>query len=404
MFNLGISRYLSPSTAQVLAKAGSFATNTTTGNQSITGVGFQPKVVLFFLNRRVSDGTAADAMIGFGVGISSSARRAAGFLSPDALTTSANTAWNRNNSCFYISGNVIAADFVSQDSDGFTFNITSNTPGEATIINYLALGGDGLTNVAVGTIAARTTTGNEAYTGVGFQPTALMLFAGKWSTDSLDTNTNGAFTLGFGTSNTERGVVGERSRNGSNPQVARHRQSTSKIAVSLSDSGVFTEVDLNSLDSDGFTLNHTTASGTADIMYYLALRGPQFKVGSFNQPTSTGTQQITGMGFDPKALMLLSANDVSANNDATNNNGQISLGWGTSSSARGSMFAGDLTGVSPTQADKDLDRTKIIKLFSPGTPTLNAAADLDGFISGGAELNWTTVDATARQVLYLAIG
>jgi hypothetical protein len=385
------------------AKAGSFALNGTTGNQAITGVGFQPKVVLFLWNRLLADGTDVEGAINFGVGISSSARRAAGFRSTDNSASSANAAWNRNNSCIFING-LIVVDFVSQDSDGFTINVTTNTPANAIIVNYLALGGTDLTDVAVGTIAAKTTTGNEPYTGVGFQPTALMLFAGKWSTDQLDTSTNGAFTFGFATSSAARGAVGERSRNGSNPQVSRHRQSTSKVAVSLTDAGVFTEADLVSFDSDGFTLNYTTAGGTADIIYYLALRGPQVKVGALDQPTSTGNQTTSGIGFTPKALILASANDTSANNDATNNNGQVSIGWGTSSSARGSMWAGDLTAVSPTQTDKDLDRTKIIKMLSPGTTTLNAAADLDSFAGDQFVLNWTTVDATARQVLYFALG
>lgn len=386
------------------AHTGSFAATGTTGTQAITGVGFQPKVVQFFYNRRVTDGTTGDAFIGYGVGISSSARRATAFLSADASTSSSNVAVNRNNSCIYFPGAIVVADFVSQDADGFTINWTTNTPGEATIVNYLALGGASLTDVAVGTITAKTTTGNEAYTGVGFQPTALLVFAGKWSTDQLDAGTNGAFTFGFATSSTARGAVSERSRNASNPQVAKHRQSTSKIAISLTDAGVFTEADLVSFDADGFTLNYTTAGGTADVVYYLALRGPSVKVGAFNQATSTGSQATTGVGFQPKALLLASANNTSANNDATNNNGQVSLGWGTSSTARGSIWAGDVTGVSLTQADKDLDRAKILKLFSPGTPTLNAAADLVTFDSDGFTLNWITADATARQILYFAIG
>jgi hypothetical protein len=230
------------------------------------------------------------------------------------------------------------------------------------------------------------------------------LSAGKWSTDTLDTSTNGAFTFGFAASSTSRGVVGERSKNAANPQIAKHRQSTSKVAISLSDAGVAGEADFVSFDSDGFTLNYTTAPATADIMYYLALRGPQVAVGALNQPGSTGNQTTSGLSFTPKALILASANNTSANNDATNNDGQVSIGWGTSSTARGSIWAGDLTGVSPTQADKDLDRTKILKMFTPGTPTLNAAADLDSFGSGQFVLNWTTVDATARQVLYFALG
>jgi hypothetical protein len=294
-------------------------------------------------------------------------------------------------------------DLVSMDADGFTLN-WSFVDGGSQLINYLALGGTSLSNVGLGTIAAKTTTGNQAYTGVGFQPTALMLFAGKWSTEPLNTNTNGAFTYGFATSSSARGAVAQRSKNSVNPQVAKHRQSASKVAISLTDAGVFTEADFVSFDADGFTLNYTTSGGTADTIYYLALRGPSVKVGTFNQATATGNQATSGVGFTPKALLLLSGNDTSANNDNTLADAQISIGAASSTTERFSLWTGERDAVSPTDADRNLDQTKAIKLFSAGTPTLNAAADLNSFDSDGFTLNWTTADATARQVLYFAIG
>jgi hypothetical protein len=403
MFNLGTSRYFSPSTAQTLAYAGSFGINTTTGNQSITGMGFQPKVVLFKYNRRIVDGSAGEAIFGFGVAISSSSRRAVGAYSQNGLTASANNIWNRNDRCIYIGGNTISADFVSHDNDGFTINVTSNTVAESMAVSYLALGGDALTDVYLGTGANRTTAGTQDYTGVGFQPTALITFSGKFTTEPLDSTTSGNAFLGFATSSTERGFVAWRTVNNANPNQTLHAQSTQKVVGFTSNMSL--GADFDSFLSDGFRLSYPgSGAASTDMFYYLALKGAQFKVGAFNQPTSTGVQQVTGMGFTPKALVVLSANDVSANNDASNNDAKVSLGWGTSATERGTMYAGDLHNVSPTQAHRDLDRTKILKLFSPGTPTLNAAADLDGFISGGAELDWTTVDATARQVLYLAIG
>src|SRR5688572_19917506 len=256
------------------AKVGSFTANGATGNQAVSGVGFQPTLVIFWWDLRISDGTGADFSFGLGVGISSSDRRAVGNYSADALTSSTNAAWNQSGHCIYGSGGTPRADFVSQDGDGFTVNwVVAST----TIINFLALGGADLANVKSGAIAAKTTTGNQAYAGIGFQPTALILFAGKCSTDPLDQLTNGAAMIGFATSATERGCVSWRNKNGVNPQVAKHRQSKSKCAISVTDAGVFTEADFVSFDSDGFTLNFTTAGGTADALYYIALRGPQFK-------------------------------------------------------------------------------------------------------------------------------
>jgi hypothetical protein len=399
----GVKSYGGGGGGTLSAKVGSLTEPGATGNQAITGVGFQPSVVLFWWNRLSSDGNGPDAGIGFGVGISSSARRAIDFRSTDNTSPSVNSAANRSAQCIYLAGAAASADFVSQDSDGFTVNWTVVTGGNI-VVNYLALGGSALTNSAVGTITAKTSTGSQAYTGVGFQPTSLLLYAGKWSSEPLDSATNGAFTFGAATSATARGLTAQRSKNGSNPQVAKHRQSTGKIAALLTDTGAATEADFTSFDADGFTLNYTAAAGSADSIYYLALRGPSVKVGAFNQATSTGNQATTGVGFQPKALILFSANDTGANNDTTVADGTLSMGAATSSTARFAIWAGDLNNVSPTQSDKNLDRTKIIKLFTPGTPTLNAAADLVSLDADGWTLNWTTADATARQIIYFAIG
>ena len=383
----------------LLAKAGSFTGSGSTGNQSITGVGFQPKVVLFRYNLQTSTGSAADSVIGFGVGVSSSDRRVSGDYSNNNLSTSTHDAWNQPTYCIYAPSGNPRADFVSLDSDGFTINWASAS---SMIVQYLALGGDGLTNVKTGAASAKTTTGNQSYTGVGFQPTALIVFAGKFSTSPLDQSTNGSGLFGFATSSSARGMVAWRNQNGSNPQVAKHRQSTQRI---LSTTTTFTEADFVSFDSDGFTLNYTTAGGSADVFYYLALRGPQVKVSSFNQATSTGNQSLTGAGFTPKASIMVSANDVSANNDAAQAHARASFGWATGTSARASFWIGETDNVSPTVAYRNLDSTKLIKLMTESaSPTVNAAADHVSFDSDGETINWSTADSTARQILVLWIG
>jgi len=197
-------------------------------------------------------------------------------------------------------------------------------------------------------------------------------------------------------------MVAWRNVNGSNPQVAKHRQSTQRI---LSTTTTFTEADFVSFDSDGFTLNYPTAGGSADVFYYLALRGPQFKVSSFNQATSTGNQSITGAGFTPKASIMISANDVSGNNDAAQAHARASFGWATGTSERSSFWIGETDNVSPTVARRNIDTTKLIKMMTESaSPTVNAAADHVSFDSDGQTINWTTADGTARQIIVLWIG
>jgi hypothetical protein len=66
---------------------------------------------------------------------------------------------------------------------------------------------------------------------------------------------------------------------------------------------------------------------------------------------------------------------------------------------------GETDNVSPTVASRNLDRTKLIKMMTEGaSPTVQAAADHVSFDSDGQTINWTTADATARQIIVLWIG
>jgi len=102
---------------------------------------------------------------------------------------------------------------------------------------------------------------------------------------------------------------------------------------------------------------------------------------------------------------MISANDVSANNDAYQAHARASFGRATGTSERASLWIGETDSVSPTVASRNLDRTKLIKLRTEGaSPTVNAAADHVRFDSDGQTIKWTTADATARQILVLWIG
>ena len=340
----------------------------------------------------------------FGAAVSSSDRRVGSDNANHGVTPSNHGTAQQNTSCIFYSGLSRSADFVSMDGTNFVIDWTA-APATAIIVNFIAIGGSALTNYKTGIITAKTTTGNQGYTGFGFQPDGMLGFCGKWATpETFNLVTNGASVFSFLHNSSERGYVAWRSRNSANPSVARRRQSKTKAAGSLTDTGVFTEADLVSMDSDGTTWNYTTAGGTADIMYHYAFKGPQVKVGSLSQPTSTGTQSID-VGFSPKLVLLMSANDIASNDDTQLNDMQISWGAGSASNKRGCMWWGEVTGQAPTICKGDLDRTKIIKLYTVGsTPTLNAAADLDSFGSTTFVLNWTTVDSTQREILYMAIG
>jgi hypothetical protein len=389
----------------VSAKAGSFAQPGSTGNQSQSGFGFQPKVVLFWMSGLTADGSLPHTQFSWGAAASSSQRWWVGGDTKDNNTDHSASRRFTAGHCIGIldpvgtGGTILAeADFVSMDSDGFTINWTT-VDATARIVNYLALGGSTLTNVFVGNDTTPSSAIPKAYTGVGFQPDAVFLFnpnavptlpaselgtprpALSWAT-AADARTSGGTLQGGG-------LVAATVQDGS--------------AIWVTNLGATADVQratLDSFDADGFTLDHSVAA--TSHLFYVALKGATFKSGTLTQPTSTGTQTISGLGIQPAALLLASA--CKAANAAIDTGGQRqAIGAASGPAARWTQWFG-ANNVNPTEADQILARDAVLMMATPGTPTEDAEADLDSFTADGFILDWVNVDATQREVNYLAIG
>jgi hypothetical protein len=128
--------------AQVLTKVGSFVPPTTgprPQNYSVTGVGFQPKAVIFFWTAQTTPGFANNALVGYGFATGPGSERAVNFLSDDNTaggTNAKRAQWD--NRCVVVTntsalGTVNAyGSFVSMDADGFTPAGFGAAPGSST--------------------------------------------------------------------------------------------------------------------------------------------------------------------------------------------------------------------------------------------------------------------------------
>ena len=162
----------------LLAKVGSFAQATSTGNQQVTGLGFAPEWIVFFGNSLTADGSQVDSEFFFGAATSSTSRYVSGYLTDDGVTTTTVGCHQTDALCIRTisgAGTVLsAADFVSMDANGFTVN-WSTADATARVVNYLALGGTDLTNSNNGSQVTSGSTGNVGYTPYSFQPKVLLL-------------------------------------------------------------------------------------------------------------------------------------------------------------------------------------------------------------------------------------
>jgi hypothetical protein len=173
------------------AKVGSFDTGTDVVSSSVivTGVGFQGKVAIFWWSGRTGSSDAvgsAHALRGIGFAISSSSRRAVTTRSEDAATSSDTAKGHYDSACVVVfSGTANAVDglldFASFDADGFTLTVDDQFSASFRI-HYLVLGGSDLTDYALGTFITAAGTGDEAYTGVGFEPDCLLFLSANTGT------------------------------------------------------------------------------------------------------------------------------------------------------------------------------------------------------------------------------
>lgn len=396
----------------VQVKVGSVVQKTSTGNQSYTGIGFTPQVIIFYYNHGTADGSAAGYSLGMGYALSASSRVAiAGFeKNGNALPDNNYTIKQDTTKCVVFlktdgtpNASFAEADIVSMDADGFTLNWTT-ADAVARRVGFIAIAG--LVGVKLVSNTSPTSTGNQSYTGVGFRPDGIMII----SPGDAFTNTTTGFSqrpqlgLSFAVSTAMRAALGVNDQQNANPSNSTHNQQTNKaVSWSKATDAILAQADLVSMDSDGFTLNWGTVDASARPFYTLCFKGAGISIGSANQPTSNSTQTISGLNVLPKCVLLASTNNTSSSSASAGN--KLSLG-ATDGTNRFHIFSSERDNVSTGNNSYNQDSTKIIKMMTENgsTPTTQAVADISSVFYGGFTLNWTTTDATAREFLYLVIG
>lgn len=152
--------------------------------------------------------------------------------------------------------------------------------------------------------------------------------------------------------------------------------------------------------TDGFTIEPT---GTDSIsVHWMALEGINAKLVDLESPTSTGTEAITGVGFEPKAIISLmtaleALDSYPSSSDAT----QASIGMGVADpdgyrNSRTHCTYGALTSGAAAS-----DHAVGSGISGSASGVL---ATLDSLDSDGFTLDWTTVQGTAKKGFAVAFG
>lgn len=390
----------------ILTNGDTLLAASSTGNQSFVGVGFQPKVVIFWITGQTAHGTSTGLMrLSFGWVTGSSEQGCITYASDSGEGTSVVKQDHRSDRCIIVrgslSGNIIGeASFVSFDANGFTINWIDAISGA--IVHFVAIGGDDLTNAKVGKFSKKTSTGNQSTTGVGFKPDVILM-TGVTATTEDTASAHMGFFLGTAKSAASRWCTGGFAKDGAGTSNTGRFQRTNRCILQTDEDGaVVSEADFVSMDTDGFTINYSTADANAYGYFYLALKGGAYKVGSFSGATSTGNKSVFGVGFQPE--MEISASFCAALSGSVIDDYFMNLGIGLTSTDRRTVWNSDEDAQNTTDSSRAISNTKIFRTFTVGTASINAEADFVSQDADGFTWNWSTADAIAREILYLAIG
>lgn len=395
----------------MLTKVGTFskATGAATATQSITGVGFQPQLVLLMATRLTATGwnnTNATHHLVFGCSDGTNEwSRGVTVVDNSSTPRTSTTQTHVKALALYSDGltpSLLAEADLTITSNGFDLSWTTNNS-EAWQIGYLCIGGTNV-NAAVGFLDTTGVTGNRSVTGLSFTPKLAMLSHSTAGIIGTSTTSGTGANFSFGAyDGTTQGVISGGATNAGTANARKGQNTTAMLqSHNTGDPRTLTLVAAGtSLNSDGFTVNVSVAQ--VNRVGYIALGGSgvSAKVVADVTKTSTGTQTTTGVGFQPKALLAFSWGRTASAALDFDPSWSFGLTDGTSHHVSACM---DIS-TAPTQTSNNHMTTKALGLSFSGDNTATwIEAEYSSFDTDGYTLNYTKVSAATEQFVAVALG
>jgi hypothetical protein len=305
------------------------------------------------------------------------------------------------------------ASFDSGGGGGATFTYENQNDTSTYDIYYLALGGSDITNVKAGSFIPNATLGNQdiTWSDPAFQPDIVFFMGANTPTPTPGTTSvpNAQWFFGAAKSSTAQGVSTGLSMDGRTDRTyaARHQRADRCISFLEESNTTAYTVDCGASYvqplSNGFRINITNApTVTQEPIFYLAIKGGSWNVGSFLQPATTGNQVInTPTAHTPKGVFLWSIAQEALTTPS--NDHRYVFGACSSPSVSGeavTLSGGDSNNVTTTQSARGT-------AASAGKVFRSIREEADGTLSdvtGEATLADSVGGTAARQILYVTAG
>jgi hypothetical protein len=291
------------------AKVGNFST--TTGLQSVTGVGFSPDIVLFFGdNYATLDAVTSNLMLSLGAAKSSTEKWGLSLFSEySALPTDTERLLRTDKNFFVVSNGYYTAetDLHSMDADGFT--VDNNLSGGIKV-GYLALkGGSHKLSSFLKTTASATA--SQSITGIGFQPN-LVVLAGVDNDASTAIATDNSIGFGAASSTADSYAIAAFDMNGVNFSDTQDYQQ-SKAITFVNNTAEVAGATLTSFDADGFTISWTTNNTSAHAIAYWASR----LIPTYTTTHTTDASLVWGQSSHINDAVLISTKPIAIDSIVT---------------------------------------------------------------------------------------
>lgn len=254
-----------------------WATGTSNTDVAVTGVGFQPAAVLHLMGRCTAAGAAAHAALDVGA-MDSGGQWSMWWLSRDNQATGLGARHASTtmvlNSTVDNGGTDFSVALKSLDADGFTVTITEG-PAASRLVYSLCLAGG---SYDIGNFQMAASAGDQAITGVGFQPEGVLLASINYHQTTYMTSSGGLSVGASDGTNHHGSVLNDQWGLGVTTSNSASQDSSSYALLRerAGDQGTLDGTALiKSFGADGFTLTLAGWEGTLvqDYVGYFAFSG-----------------------------------------------------------------------------------------------------------------------------------
>lgn len=296
-----------PQNLEILASVGTSTSPTSTGTKAVTGIGFQPKVVMPFGVINEATGSNTVAGLHFGGAISSSSEASVAICSANGVTTSATYRRHQNSRIITnitpLGATDYEAELSSLDSSGFTLNWTS-VLASARILNHICLGGADL-EVSLTQHQMNNDNSNQSFAhGLSGAPTGLLFFS-TWDTIAPpNTSTQVIPSIGAWSSSFQFSASIYSLTNLTTTNTKRSLRNDCVASVSDSIGAFQRTMAVSSVDATNVNCTYPITIATGERYFWmLAIRGANCQTGTFDHDGSTSPLTISTTGITPKLFL-----------------------------------------------------------------------------------------------------